>query len=326
MGSAFPVRKLGVANDASSRAAPGFKRLAWLRWVFGLAGIAFLVITFRETWRRSQGLPIPKAWALSAAGALTLAALFCLARAWIRLLAARDVSRSLAAGFFTSQLGRYIPGAVWQAFAQVGLATDAGVSLRHASTAFGVQALVQVAAGGLLGACLALFGQGVPLIARLLSLVGLLALLVLRRAWLVRALRMVGRVLRRDFADGLVPSQSAILVSFGWTLLAVAANSVAFAMLLASLPGGAPIAESTSAFAFAWLVGFLAVPFPSGIGVREAVLLLTIGFQVPRSHVIAASVSQRLLLIGADLVAIVFSRLRMRARSGSVGRQDVAGS
>jgi hypothetical protein len=299
-----------------------------LRWSFGLAGVAFLVIAFGETWRRSQGLPIPRVWAFLSAAGLILFGLYCLARAWGRLLGGHRGNRALAAGFYASQLGRYIPGAVWQALAQVGLATRSGIPLPNASTAFVVNAVIQVSAAGLVGASLAVFGSGVPLTARLLALLALLSLLLLRRAWLVRALQVVERLARRTLAESLVPSQRAVLSSFGWTLGAVLANSVAFALLLTSLPGGAPIPASSSAFALAWLIGFLAVPFPSGIGVREGVLLVTIGFAVPKSHVIAASVGQRLVLIGADLLAIISSRIRLRAhpRPASAPREsDAAG-
>ncbi len=290
---------------------------SWLgrlfRWVFGLGGIAFLVIAFRETWRRSQGLPIPRAWAFTSAAALILVGLYCLARAWIRLLAERGVTRSLAAGFYASQLGRYIPGAVWQALAQVGLATRSGIPLPQASTAFAVQALIQVTAAGVIGSSVAVFGRGFPLAARLLAPLSLLSLLLLPRRRLVWALRITGRFLRKSFPDNLVPPQGAILSSFGWTFCAVLANSLSFSLLLTSLRGGGPILASSSAFALAWLIGFLAVPFPSGIGVREAILLLTIGFEVPRGHVIAASVGQRLVLMAADVAAIVASRICLRA-------------
>jgi len=305
---------MSVVGQARRKAIqkPSLGRL--LRWVFGLAGVTFLILAFRETWRRSQGLPIPRAWAFVSAAALTLVALYCLARAWIRLLVERGAGGSLTAGFYASQLGRYIPGTVWQALAQVGLATRSGIPLPQASTAFAVQALVQVAAGGFIGSSVAVFGKGFPLAARLLAPLALPSLLMLRRRWLVSALRITGRFVRKSFADDLVPSQSAILSSFGWTFCAVLANSLAFALLLTSLRGGAPIVASSSAFALAWLIGFLAVPFPSGIGVREAILLVTIGFEVPRGHVIAASVGQRLVLMAADVVAIVASRIRHRAR------------
>ena len=288
-----------------------------LRWVFGLGGIAFLVVAFRETWRRSQALPIPKAWAFVSAAVLILVGLYCLARAWVRLFADQGGNRSLAAGFYASQLGRYIPGAVWQALAQVGLATQSGIPLPQASTAFAVHALVQLAAGGTAGATLAVFGTGVPMGIRLVAPLALLPLIVLRRSVLVRVLRPLGRLMRRTFSDALVPSQKAILASYCWTLCNVVVGSLAFTVLLSSLPGGAPILASSAAFGLAWMIGFLAVPFPSGIGVREAALLVTIGFAAPRSHVIAASVGQRLVLMAADAVAIVSSRIRSRARPDS---------
>jgi hypothetical protein len=298
-----------------------------LRWTFGLAGIAFLVIAFRETSRRTEGLPIPRAWAFLSAAVLILLALVCLARGWARLVAEHGPDHALGARFYASQLGRYIPGAVWQPLAQVGLATRSGVPLPAASTAFGVHALVQVAAGGTIGAGLAAFGKGIPLAVRLVAPLALVSLLLLRRPLLVRALHVVGRVTRRSFADGLVPPQPAILASFGWTLSSVLASSVAFALLLVSLPGGGPVLTSTAAFSLAWTVGFVAIPFPSGIGIREAVLLVTIGFAVPRGHVIAASVSQRLVLMAADAVVIVSSRVRLGLRDRStVPRRPASGS
>jgi len=312
-----------VEGRAKSWGIRGPKRLGpLLKWVFGLAGIAFLIIAFRDAWRRSQGLPIPRAWAFLSAVLLIIVGLFCLARAWVRLLTEHRANRSLAAGFYMSQLGRYIPGAVWQAVAQVGLATQAGVSLLQASTAFGVQSLVQLAAGGTVGAILAASGRGVPLAIRVSAPLALLPLLLLRRRWLVRALHIVGRLTRRTFADDLVPPQGAILSSFGWTLCTLIANSLAFSLLLSSLPGGAPIVASAAAFGLAWTIGFLAVPFPSGIGVREAVLLVTIGFRVSRSNVIAASICHRLVLMGAELLVVMSSRIRFRGRSLERAPQD----
>jgi hypothetical protein len=309
----------GQARGRAFRVPKQLGRL--LKSVFGLAGIAFLVTVFRETWRRSQGLPIPKGWAFLSAGVLILAALLCFGRAWVLLLVARGRNRSLAAGLYASQLGRYIPGMVWQPLAQVGLATQSGVSLSHAATAYGVHALVQLAAGGTVGAALALFRSGLPLAVRLSAPLALLPLLLLRREWLVRSLRIVGRLVPRTFAgtrvshahaDTLVPTQGAILSSYGWTLCSVISNSVAFALLLSSLASGAPIPASAAAFGLSWTIGFLAIPFPSGIGVREGVLMVTIGFAVPRSEVIAASISQRLLVMVGEVLVIISSRMRRR--------------
>jgi hypothetical protein len=280
--------------------------------LFGVCGIGFLVVAFDETWQRSQGLPIPKPWAFVSAAALVLVGLVCLARAWTSLFQDQGKSPSLTAAFYTSQLGRYIPGVIWQVLAQVGLATEAGASLPQASTAFGVFALVEVAAGGTVGATLALFGGGMPWALRLSALLMLIPLLALRRRWIARALHIAGRLIRRELKGDFIPSQRAILHSYLFTLMTIVLNGLAFALLATSLRAGTPILRSLAAFGFAWTIGFVAIPFPSGIGVREAVLILTVGSGVPTSYIIAASVSHRLVSMVAELAMIVASRTRLR--------------
>src|SRR5438105_2580600 len=245
-----------------------------------------------------------------------------LARAWTRLFVRESLNRCLAAGFYASQLGRYIPGAIWQPLAQVGLATQAGASLQQASTGFGVFALVEVAAGGTVGATLAVLGRGLPLAVRLSALLMLVPMLVLRRGWIVRTLHMVTRLTRKRFGGGIVPSQRAILSSYCWTLVTLVLNSAAFTVLLSSFRGGAPILRSAAAFGFAWTIGFLAIPFPSGIGIREAILILALRSAVPTSYVIAASVTHRLVSMVGELLMIISSRIVLRSRLSQSARAD----
>lgn len=285
------------------------------RWLFGIGGGVFLLLTFRATWERSQGSPLPQPWAVVAAEVLVLVGLSCLARAWIRLFPDRSIDRSLTAAFYVSQLGRYIPGAIWQVLAQVGFATRAGASLPQASTSFGVFAVVQLAAGATVGAMLGLFGNGVPPGARLVTPLMLSAVLFLRRTWIVWVLGVVGRLAGRSFDDELVPPQSAILRSYRWTLLTLVTNGLAFAVLLGSLGTDGSIPLGLAAFGFAWTVGFVAIPFPSGIGIREAALILTLSHSAPTSLIIAASVSHRLVSMIGEVIMIVASRIGLRQGS-----------
>jgi uncharacterized membrane protein YbhN (UPF0104 family) len=60
-----------------------------------------------------------------------------------------------------------------------------------------------------------------------------------------------------------------------------------------------------------WAVGFLAVPIPAGVGVREAVLIgLLPG--VGTAQLLAASLALRLLTIGTELVATLGNKVAMR--------------
>jgi uncharacterized membrane protein YbhN (UPF0104 family) len=64
------------------------------------------------------------------------------------------------------------------------------------------------------------------------------------------------------------------------------------------------------AFAVAWTTGFLAVPFPSGIGIREGVLIAATGSPSGAASVIAASIVHRLVTMVGEIVMILFSRRR----------------
>ena len=58
--------------------------------------------------------------------------------------------RSAAAVFFVGQLGRYVPGSVWQFLAQAELGRDHGVPRRRTATALAVSLLVSMTTAALL--------------------------------------------------------------------------------------------------------------------------------------------------------------------------------
>ncbi len=98
----------------------------------------------------------------------------------------------------------------------------------------------------------------------------------------------------------------------------------AFAVLVTGLVPATSFPTVVSGHAMAWMVGFVAVPFPSGLGIREAVHILLLGPSVGTATLIAASVYFRLAQMLAELVLIAASRnwraptrsTTPRARSG----------
>jgi len=280
-----------------------------LRIAFGVLGIAFMVIAFRETWNRSQEHAFPRWTAVVAAEVLVLAGLAGASRGWVALFDGRGSDRALAQAFYTSQLGKYVPGAIWQAVGQVGLSRSADVSLAQATTAFPVHALTQVAAGGTVGALLALLGVHLSVGVRLLAALGLLLVIPLRRAWMVWVLGVISRRLKRGSPED-VPSQGAILRAYGWGVWTLVWSGAGFAVLAGSLHAADPVVAAVPAFAAAWTVGFLAVPFPSGIGVREAVLIATVASPTGAGPVIVASLVHRLVTMLGELVMIAFAKSR----------------
>lgn len=289
-----------------------------LKAIFGIVGLSFLVVAFLESWDRSQGLPLVAWPRLLLAAVAVLASLHAGLRGWSALLGVPPAA--LAPGFFTSQLGKYVPGGVWQAVGQVGYATSDAVSVRRASVGFVAFAVTQAISGALVGVLLAVAPGPVPGWVRLAALGGLAGLVVVHRGWLVRLVGWAARLRGTELVgDELVPSQGAIVRATAWGTVSMGCIGAAFAAALPAPVGGAEWATVALAFVVAWTVGFLAVPVPAGVGVREAVLLVTLGGLAGTSVLVTASVALRLIAMATEAVAIGVSRAR-RAAVGAAPR------
>lgn len=289
------------------------------RILFGSVAIAFLAIAFRETLHRSRGLSLPDWPHLVLAAILQLTAVTFAALGWAYLFDGRS-RWVLARGYFASQPAKYIPGAIWQPIGQVKLAADAGVTLGPATVTMLVHAGIQVIAGGSLGALL-VFSSSLSWGGRLLALLGLMPLLMLQRAWLVRIIEASERWTRRSLGSRLVPGQKAVLRSFGWSTATLGMAGMAFSVLLSSVaPPGVHVSllVAVPAFALAWTVGFVAIPFPAGLGVREGVLIAVLAPLVGPAPIIAASVFHRLVTMAVELMLFAASRPRRGVRAESI--------
>lgn len=291
-----------------------------LRVAFGLGGVVFMVVAFVRTWDRSQGMPLPSPavllLALLAAAASPVAGFM----AWSEVLHRRP-TRSLASGFFTAQLGKYVPGGIWQAVGQVGYAVRDAIGVGKAASAFVVNSIAQAVAGLLIGALLVVTGPSLTDLQRAGVAAVTLTAALLYRPVLVRAVRLLRRWTGRGAGTGLVPSQQAILASLLYNVASLIAAGTAFALLLADAGGGWTLG-AIPAFSLAWSLGFLVVPFPAGLGIREAVLVATL--DVTAATVIAASVFLRLLVIVGEAVLVVLSRLAERIGDDDRIRDDPA--
>ena len=175
--------------------------------------------------------------------------------------------------FMIANLGRYVPGKVWQIAGLAALARGRGVPAATATAA-------------------AVLGQGIALGAA--TMVGLTALLqggeVMRRWGMVAAVivsvgvvlaaipaffRKVAslwfRVARQEVPEGLGSVHGVQWVAMyvlNWALYAFS-----FWMLVASFGYPADVLPVASAFAAAYVLGYLAIFAPAGIGVREGFLI-----------------------------------------------------
>ena len=284
------------------------------RWVgvvrvaLGAVAFAAVAVAFVQTWDRSQGLELPSWPSLMGAGALIAVGLYCGAQGWIYLLKQGD-PRRLAATFYLSQIGKYVPGAIWQPAGQLTMAVAAGIPAALASTAVAVYMLTLIAAGGTVGAFLSVFGHlSGP--ARAAPFLGLIPIVLLNRMWMTASLDRVHRRFEWIPGGNSVPSQRAIFASYAWGIVVMLTTGGAFFVLAATISSEISLVTAVPAFAFAWTIGFLAIPVPAGLGIREAVLIGTLG--ADPAAALAASVFYRLLSIIVEVAAVLVSRIGAR--------------
>jgi uncharacterized membrane protein YbhN (UPF0104 family) len=148
---------------------------------------------------------------------------------------------------------------------------------------------------------------------------GLPTVVLAWRPWFVAALSLASRVLRRPVAPpSTIAPQRAISTAVVLSFAGAVASGLAFAVA-ADLVADVPPLTAMAAFGLAWVVGFLAVPLPAGLGLREAILVLALtGIAgVDADAVVAASLVHRFVLLAAELVMFTQSRARLVARAAT---------
>ena len=175
--------------------------------------------------------------------------------------------------WFVSNLGKYLPGKVWAIAAMGSLAQEEGISVVAAIGSSLVVQLVNIVTGFAV-----FFIAGAR--AMHVSSVVIAAVIVLGAAiagapWLLPvAVRLANRFSGRQFAEPHLPP-SAIWWAAAGTTLAWVFYGIAFEAFAIAMTGGSvrgTIGEWTAVFVGSYLLGFIAVFDPGGIGVREVAM------------------------------------------------------
>jgi uncharacterized membrane protein YbhN (UPF0104 family) len=268
------------------------------------------------------------AWySVAGAAIAVIAGLGCMMLAWRALLADLGSPLPLRAAsriLFVAQLGKYVPGAVWAAAAQVELARGQQVPRKRSASATVVAMLVTLATGLLVAAVALPLSSGAAARhywwALALAPPALIALYPPVMGWgLDRALRLAKRPPLERRISG-----AGVLRAAAWSLAGWAFFSVHSWLLVAGVTGKGvsvlPIA--TGAYALAWCVGFVLIPFPGGVGPRELALIAALAPVMPRGSAIVVAIVSRLVMTIGDLAwaALAFGlgrgALRAMARGG----------
>jgi len=263
------------------------------QWIVAAVVIGFAARAVAKQWRDVAPAlaELRFDWPLVlGSGALVLATYLILIEAWrvtLRVWSQSLPFASAARIWFVSNLGKYVPGKVWQIAAMGALAQQRGVSPAAAIGSSLLVNLVSVLAGfaviattaaGNVGAVIgAQTGSGersAELMIVGVAIAGGLALLLAPIA-VPRLAILASRVTGRQLVIPRVPA-SAVWLAAASTVASWLLYGVAFAMFAHGVTPRATGNASAyiAVYTGSYLAGYLALFAPGGVGVREAVLVL----------------------------------------------------
>lgn len=178
-----------------------------------------------------------------------------------------------------SNLGRYLPGSVWHFAGRLFWLKQERVTNGRAVTCVLLEQGIIVGAGALVGAAGLLMALVDQLV--LMTAIGALVTLLGCGVGLIIALtphNVALREIRRRLGE--LPVHTLLIVtatSFGfWLLQGIAAYLLIGDLRLSNVSATRCLVTLTGAVASAWVVGYLAVFAPTGLGVREGVFLVLV--------------------------------------------------
>lgn len=290
-------------------AKPGLKqRLGPLFMSIALAFVGYSAWDLAHRWQKTK-VSLDLGWALLSIVPLGLGCLIQ-GRGWIALIermTARRVPRGPALSLYMdSQLARYTPGMVGLPFVRMAGAARLGVSAVSVGSSVGLEMLSWTAVGGGIGfaslgwlppsdGLMAILGAwAIPIVLGFTAIVVVLS--CIDRA---RLPAFVVRVLKVDGAGPLVPLALPFAHVLYWA--SWAAHGFLMSHAFGATPGLA--LSSSGLYALATVGGFVALAAPAGVGVREAILSISLAPALGSAPALAIAVASRAASLVADVIA-----------------------
>lgn len=311
------------AAPASGRPGVRRSRFRLLQYALIAVSVAFIALTLHESWADVQSF----AWELDPGWLALSAAAFVLfywlqAVGWWLLL--RGFGLEAPLGWATtvwgqSILARYVPGNVFMFVGRAVLSHSRGLDLDRVSATMVYEQALQFCAALVTLGVLFPFWEYHPGLAAA-SLLGIPVLLVLLHPRVFRPL--AGRLLRIARREPLLavlpyPAVLGLLCYYLATWLLVGCGAWLLLSGVTQDAGAGLLPETILAYAFAYVAGMLAFVFPSGVGVREAVLAGSLGRELGSGVALAWAVLLRLWQVAIELAFVGVLTLVHRARRGA---------
>ena len=293
----------GIPPHQGSKAA---RIITVVGLVLGGAAVAFVVRRLIKDWPEvSEQIGDAQVEWLLAAGALAIAGMTSIAWGWrhvLRTLGAEPPLGRTIAWYYVGELGKYVPGGVWPVLGRGELARRGSVPRGRAYTSVALSLGMLYLAAMFTAAAFLPFalsgGSGFsPWMLTLLALP--VGVVMLHHDVLERMISVVARITKRN-VNVLVPRWSeslGLVLRYVPTWLFIGGATYA---VTRSITDDVSFPRMMFATILSWVVGFLAVPVPSGAGIRETVLYASSG--LPKSVALTTAVLARFAFVLVDVI------------------------
>ncbi|MDH4156497.1 MAG: flippase-like domain-containing protein [candidate division Zixibacteria bacterium] len=218
---------------------------------------------------------------------LHLVTFVAMSRTWCLLMNAFGFRIPLKSGFkvaYIANLGRYIPGKIWPVFGMIYLLKQIDVNKETAFTSWGIATILGLPPAFLVGVIAIAFrpemvsgslsgGLGIGPVLALVATLALSLVLILAPDKTTVLINWVTKLLRRPSVNFRLDKKVALQVYLGYFVswILYGASFYTFVNAIMTDPG-VPVVAGIGSFALAYLIGYLAVFSPGGLGAREWVL------------------------------------------------------
>jgi len=304
------------------------------RWLFAAQLVIAAVVlwfigkTLYRQWSdyRAQPLDVhPRWWLIALSGLIVLLAYLLLIQTWREILAGWNARLSFgdaARIWFVSNLGKYVPGKVWQIGTMAVMAQQQNVSGLAASGSAILNALVNLAVG--IAIAVITGWSSIQVLSSSYATLGIVVAFLVVGSLLAlpfltpHLVRITNRVSGRELGISALPPRAIYYAILG-NVVAWLAYGAAFELLVMGVVGEAPgtPTQYIAAYTSSYVLGYLALAAPGGLGVRDASIAATLpalGIATPPQAVVIM-VASRIWLTVLELVpSLIFLARRRLAR------------
>jgi len=293
------------------------RRRLWrfLQFAAGALLVGLAVRSVLINWQSLRAQPIEWRFShayIAASVLLVFTSYAMLIEAWRRVVVSmgqRLAFLTAARIWFLASLGKYVPGKVWAIAGAAVLAQRAGVDPAAAVAGAIVLQALALASGAAVVAITAretFAGLGpwaTPIAAAILILSVAGVALLSSQSFLDR----VGRLLPSSWPRLRVIPRSMLALAFIANALAWTGYGIALLLLARGLLPGVVLSlpQAIGVFTCSYLVGFIALFAPGGLGPRESVFILMLAGDIGLKPAAALAVASRLLLTGTEVLPAV---------------------